>query len=93
MAVGSEQRRQERRPRIEARFPSDQVEAALDLLHLTDMAWHDCYSELEVPARVLDDVLLLAGGDLAQLIRISRSAVQDFRDIRVAADGVRARNS
>ena len=30
-------------PRIEARFSSADVEAALDLLHLADMAWHDCY--------------------------------------------------
>lgn len=93
MAVGSEQRRQERRPRIEASFAPGEVEAALDLLHLTDMAWHDCYGprELEVPARVLDDVLLLARGDLATLIRVARGAVIDFRDVRVAADHERAK--
>jgi hypothetical protein len=64
MAVGSAQRRQERKPRIEGQFSSADVEAALDLLHLVDMAWHDCFGprELEMPAQVLDDVLLLAGG-------------------------------
>ena len=33
----------------------------LDLLHLTDMAWHDCYGprELEIPEAVLDEI---AGG-------------------------------
>ena len=58
MAIGSEQRRQQRRPLIAASFPDEQVEAALDLLHLTDMAWHDCYGprELELPAAVLDDM-------------------------------------
>jgi len=88
MAVGSAQRRQERAPRIEAQFPSAHVEAALDLLHLADMAWHDCYGprELEIPSQVLEDVLLLAEGDLARLVRISRAAVLDFRDVRVAAD-------
>ncbi|GAB3899101.1 hypothetical protein ACFQ1S_03865 [Kibdelosporangium lantanae] len=93
MAVGSAQRRQERKPRIEGQFSSADVEAALDLLQLVDMAWHDCFGprELEVPAQVLDDVLLLAEGDLAKLIRVSRSAVQDFRDVRVAADSERAK--
>jgi hypothetical protein len=92
MAIGSEQRRQARKPRIAALFASREVEAALDLLHLTDMAWHDCYGprELEIPPQVLDDMLLLAHGDLAMLIRIGRAAVLDFRDVRVAADRERA---
>lgn len=93
MAVGSEQRRAERRPRIEAKFPKDQVDAALDLLHLADYAWHDCYGpkELALPDGVLDDVLLLADGGLVDLIRTVRQAVIDFRDVRVAADGLRGR--
>jgi hypothetical protein len=91
VVIGSVQRRRERRPRIQALFPADQVEAVLDLLHLTDMAWHDCYGpqELEVSADVLDDVLLLADGDLSTLISLARSAVIDFRDVRVAADARR----
>ena len=70
MAIGSEQRRTERRQRIEAQFPSSHIEAALDLLHLTDMAWHDCYGpkELALPDIVLQDVLFLADGDLVALI-------------------------
>ena len=53
-----------------------------------DMAWHDCYGprELETPPQVLDDILLLANGNLATLIRVAREAVLDFRDVRVAAD-------
>lgn len=88
MAVGIEQRPREREPRVEALFAGDQVEALLDLLHLTDMAWHDCYGpqELEAPAAVLDDVLTLAGGDLTALVRLAREAVIDFRDVRMAAD-------
>ena len=94
MAVGSEQRRRERRSRIEAEFSPRNAEAALDLLHLLDMAWHDCYGprELEVPPEVLADVLLLAKGDLARLIRYSRGAVLDFRDVRMAADDERAKD-
>jgi hypothetical protein len=92
MAIGSEQRRQQRRPLIAASFPSEHVNAALDLLHLTDMAWHDCYGprELDIPASVLDDILLLADGDLATLVRFAREAVIDFRDVRLAADAERA---
>jgi hypothetical protein len=88
MAIGSAERRQERRPRIAARFDSGDVDAALDLLALTDMAWHDCYGprELEIPAQVLDDMLLLARGNLAALVRVALLAVGDFRDVRMAAD-------
>jgi hypothetical protein len=88
VAIGSGQRRRERRPRIEALFDSREVEAALDLLALTDMAWHDCYGprELEIPPQVLDDVLLLAHGNLAALTRVALLAVLDFRDVRMAAD-------
>jgi hypothetical protein len=93
MAVGSEERRQVRRLRIESRYAPRDVEAALDLLHLMDMAWHDCYGpqELEVPPAVLDDVLLLARGDLVLLIKTARAAVIDFRDVRLAADAERER--
>ncbi|MGK5681523.1 hypothetical protein [Actinoplanes sp. URMC 104] len=93
MALGSEQRRAERRPRVAAQFAAEQVEAALDLLALADMAWHDCYGprELAVPDRVLDDVLVVGGGDLAALVRAARLAVADFRDIRLWADELRGR--
>jgi hypothetical protein len=94
MAIGSEQRRQERRPQIEALFAPKNVEAALDLLDLTDRAWHDSYGprELEIPPKVLADVLLLARGHLASLIRWARRAVIDFRDVRMAADEERAKS-
>jgi hypothetical protein len=92
LAIGGEQRRNERRPRIEAEFHESHVDAALDLLHLADMAWHDCYGprDLEIPPGVLDDILLLARGDLARLARVTRQAVIDYRDVRVAADRRRA---
>jgi hypothetical protein len=91
MAVGSEQRRSARRRDVEALFAADEVEAVLDLLHLADMAWHDCYpGDLEVTPRVLEDVLLCAEGDLATLVRVTRQAVIDFRDVRMAADSIRA---
>lgn len=95
MAIGSEQRRNQRRPRIQEAFPRGHVNAALDLLHLADMAWHDCYGprEVEIPPGVLDDILLLAHGDLARLASVTREAVIDFRDVRVAADRSRDGNN
>jgi hypothetical protein len=91
MAIGSEQRRAERRPGVEALFDGRNAEAALDLLHIADMAWHDCYPrELEVSPRVLADILLLSDGDLATLVRVTRQAIIDFRDVRMAADDMRA---
>lgn len=95
MAIGSDQRRRERRPRVMRQFDPGEVEAALDLLALTDMAWHDCYGprELEIPGDVLDDVLLLAQGNLAKLICVAREAVMDFRDVRMAADDERAKGT
>jgi hypothetical protein len=92
MAIGSAQRREERRQSIEATFPSNHVEAALDLLHLTDMAWHDCYGpeDLALPDHVVEDVLLLADGGLVALVSIAHQAVIDFRDVQVAADNRRS---
>ena len=94
MAIGSEQRRRERRPRVEVLFAGRQVEAVLDLMSMMDMAWHDCYGprELEVPPAVLDDVLLLADGDLVVLIEVAHAAVIDCRDVRVAADAKRVKS-
>jgi hypothetical protein len=76
-----------------SRFAGKQVDAVLDLLHLMDMAWHDCYGprKLEVPPAGLDDVLLLADGDLVALISVARAAVIDFRDVRIAADANRTK--
>jgi hypothetical protein len=75
-------------------FPEHDVDAALDLLHLADMACHDCYPrELEVEHTVLADILLLSCGDLATLIRVTRNAIIDFRDVRLAADSMRSNQS
>jgi GNAT superfamily N-acetyltransferase len=81
------ERRAAREPRVHAAFGSDAY-AALDLLDLADYAWHDCYGE-PVPDDVVDDLLVIANGSLDALARTARLAVQDFRDVRVRADGVR----
>jgi hypothetical protein len=91
VSVGSAQRRAARRERVRDLFGPRNTEAALDLLHLADMAWHDCYpKDLEIEPAVLDDILLCSHGDLAALISVTLAAVHDFRDVRLAADEVRA---
>jgi hypothetical protein len=76
---------------VTALFGAAHVEAALDLLELVEMAWHDCYGEITPPAAVVSDMLLLSEGSIEKLIEAARLAVTDRRDLRVAAD--RARGS
>jgi hypothetical protein len=64
----------------------DAAEAALDVLELTELAWHDCYGEVTPPEDVVDDVLACSRGELAGF---ARPAVTDRRDLRLAADAVR----
>jgi hypothetical protein len=41
----------------------------LELLELTDFAWHDCYGEVTPPEHVVDDLFVVAQGTLAGLVR------------------------
>ena len=95
MAVGSDQRREERRPIVAAMVPEPDLEAALDLFAIADLAWHDCYGprDLAVPPGVVDDILLLCEGSLRRLVRLALSATWDFRDVRMAADSKRSARS
>ena len=88
--MSADSRRDDRRPRVSADFAPGLVEAALDLLALTDLAWHDCYGESAPPSGVADDIFVVARGDLARLARAARLAVIDFRDLRLQADARRA---
>lgn len=56
---------------------------------LLDFAWHDCYGELSPPDEVLEDIWLLAAGNLARFVSAAHLAVIDFRDLRVSADDKR----
>lgn len=59
------------------------ADAALDLLELTELAWHDCYGEASPPDEVIDDIFVVADGDFQELVRCARLAVTDFRDLRM----------
>lgn len=88
MTVGRAERRAERRTKVAVLF-ADRTDRALDLLELLEMAWHDAYGEVTPPEALIDDILLMSEGNLRQLIRWARLAVEDWRDVRVAADDVR----
>jgi hypothetical protein len=67
----------------------DEVGAALDLLELVELAWHDCYGEITPSDAVVDDMLVLSEGTLAGLVAAALLAVTDWRDLRIAADALR----
>ena len=76
-------------PRLQAAFGPAVAGQARDVLVLTEMAWHDCYGEAAPPASVIDDILVVADGDLGRLVQAALLAVTDFRDLRVVADAKR----
>lgn len=86
MAVGRAERRSEREPLVAAVFDEDQTPRALDLLELTELAWHDCYGEVTPSEDVIDDLLMVSGGSIEGLIQAARLAVTDPRDLKIAAE-------
>lgn len=91
MAVSRSERRELRRAGVAAVVGDDEVGAALDLLELVELAWHDCYGEITPSDAVVDDMLVLSrGGTLAGLVAAARLAVTDWRDLRIAADALRS---
>lgn len=88
MAISRTDRRQQRGVRARQLFGAD-ADVALDLLELAELAWHDCYGEITPPDAVVEDIWLVSGGDLRELVRAVRLAVTDFRDLRMSADQLR----
>lgn len=89
MAVGRAERREERRQRVVEVFGEDQAPVALDLLELTELAWHDCYGEVSPSEELIEDMLLLSEGKIELLIYAARLGVTDWRDLKVAAGEIR----
>jgi hypothetical protein len=89
MAISRAERRAGRIARVVAIFGDALAASVLDLLKLTELAWHDCYGEITPSEEMVDDILLCSKGELAQLIRVARQAVSDWRDVKVAAAEIR----
>lgn len=90
VALSRRERRDAARDRANREFGAG-AEPALDLLELLELAWHDSHGDVVPPAEVLEDVWLLAAGDLGRLASASRLAITDRRDLRLAADEVARR--
>ncbi len=90
MVIGRVARRSARADHVKAVIGEDNAQAALDLLELVEFGWHDCHGEITPPDAVIDDILVCSQGDLARMTRAARLAVEDFRDLRMAADVIRA---
>ncbi len=91
MPVGRAERRAARRTRVAVLF-ADDTDRALDLIEMLEIAWHDLYGEITPPPEVIEDVLTLSEGRLPTLIKWSRLALVDLRDVRLAADEMRKEN-
>lgn len=89
MTVSRAERRAGRRTKVAVLF-ADRTDRALDLLEILEVAWHDVYGDITLPEEVVDDILLLSEGSLRHLIRWTRLALFDRRDVRLAADEARA---
>lgn len=90
MAVGRAARRAERLARFQEEFGKDAAPRALDLMELLEYAWHDCYRDVTPDDQVIEDLLVCSQGDLTKMIRYCLLAVEDWRDLRVMANGIRA---
>ena len=88
MAISRADRRRDREGRARAEFGSG-AEAVLEVLELTEFAWHDCYDEVSPPDTVIDDMFVVAAGSVTGFVRAARLAVGDYRDLRLTADSVR----
>jgi hypothetical protein len=85
MTVGREQRMAAIRPRIEAEFGPHLVATIIEILTLTELAWHDAYGEPSPPEQVVEDIIVVSGGDLRRFIAAALLAVTDPRDLRLSA--------
>jgi hypothetical protein len=83
-------RRDQREPRAAELFGL-QSRAVLDILEVTDWAWHAVYGDDCASERVVTDMFACAEGDLAMFAHAAREAVYDYRNVHVWADQVRAR--
>lgn len=91
MAIGRAERRSKRTEQAVEVFGEEQAKVALDLLELTEFAWHDCYGEVTPSDALIEEMFLLSEGSIERLIEVARLAVADWRDVKVAAEELRRR--
>jgi hypothetical protein len=72
MGIGRAARRAGHELVVQEFFGLDRA-AALDLLELLELTRHDCYGDVTPPDDVIDDVVVVAHGDVASLARAARA--------------------
>lgn len=90
MPLGRADRRRQREPRVKAVFKDRHVHAALDLLELLELAWHDCYRDISPRRRSSTTCSCFSEGSLDKLLAAAKLAVTDWRDLKVSAAEIRA---
>jgi hypothetical protein len=75
MSISRAERRANREPRAREEFGRD-ADAVLDILELTEFAWHDCYSEITPPDAVVDDIFVVAQGTFATCVSPRTTSVR-----------------
>ena len=88
MTIGRDARRAERASLVESVLGKSAALAGLDLLELTEYAWHDCYGEITPPDDVILNILICSRGDLATMIHAAKVALEDWRDLHLWAEHV-----
>jgi hypothetical protein len=90
LAIGRAARRAERSQLVESVLGKSQASAGLDLLEMTEYAWHDCYDEITPPDEVILNILICSRGKLSEMIHAAKLAIVDCRDLQLWADRVRS---
>lgn len=88
VTIGRAARRAEREEMVESVLGEAQASAGLDLLELTEYAWHDVYGEITPPDDVILNILICSRGALTTMIHAAHLAVQDSRDLQLWAEKV-----
>jgi hypothetical protein len=91
VAISRAERRAQRKERVVAAFGASLADPVLDLLELTELAWHDCYNEITPPDDIVDDLLLCSEGEITKLIHAAHMAITDWRDLKMWAQRKRSR--
>jgi hypothetical protein len=91
VVVGRAARRAERAALVESVLGTTDASAGLDLLELTELAWHDCYGEVTPPDEVILNILICSRGKLAGMVQAAHLAVTDWRDLQLWAADVRSK--
>jgi hypothetical protein len=90
VAVGRAERWEATKPKAIEAFGDDEhvLKTVSDQLAMLEMAWHDVYGEIAPSETIVEQVLICSKGTLDGLIRASRQAVRDRRDLQLWAESL-----